>query len=93
MTNLLRDSPALATPVNSCYPLPLNATSPGWRGPYLTDNATDPWGNAYLVNAGDFETSTDGVWVISAGPNGIIETGAGATAIASGVDDIGVMIK
>jgi type II secretory pathway pseudopilin PulG len=91
MTTLLRDNPASAAPANNCYPLPVNATSPGWKGPYLTEASADPWGNAYIVNAADFEGSPDGVWVISAGPDGIIETGAGAKTLVK--DDIGVLIK
>ena len=91
MTRLLRDNPASAVPSNSCYPVPVNAASPGWKGPYMTEDSADPWGNAYVVNSADFEGSPDGVWVISAGPNGIIETGAGEKTIAN--DDIGVLIK
>jgi general secretion pathway protein G len=91
MSSLLRDEPANVTPPNKCYPVPINATSPGWKGPYMTENAGDPWGNAYLVNSSDFETTTDNVWVISAGPNGIIETGT-ADKTAAG-DDIGIIIR
>jgi hypothetical protein len=54
-----------------------------WNGPYLTSAITsDPWGHAYLVNA-EFlsleSTALDprlsrAVFVLSAGPNGIVET-------------------
>jgi prepilin-type N-terminal cleavage/methylation domain-containing protein len=58
----------------------------GWNGPYLSapEIPADPWGNRYMVNIRFLEASigqlySDGqvklaVWVISAGPNGIIET-------------------
>jgi general secretion pathway protein G len=93
---LLKDIPAKATPANSCYPEPTAATMTGWRGPYMTDTPADPWGNAYVVNAIDFETSTvakptDSVWVLSAGPNGMIETGSASANL--GGDDVGVKIK
>ncbi len=54
----------------------------GWRGAYLASPVpTDPWGNRYLVSLG-FEPTDDAsaggggqhLWVLSAGPNGIIET-------------------
>lgn len=34
--------------------------------------SADPWGNAYVVNTGAATQSA--IWVLSAGPNGIIET-------------------
>jgi hypothetical protein len=33
----------------------------------------DPWGNAYLVNIAAL-TSAEAVWVLSAGPDGIVQT-------------------
>jgi type II secretory pathway pseudopilin PulG len=65
-----------------------------WRGPYLQSIPADPWGNAYLVNIGKADPSLatkKAVWVISAGPNGQIETAsdtaASGTVTAAG-DDI-----
>ena len=52
----------------------------GWDGPYLTnaeaDEALDPWGHAYLIQVEETTSSGDAaaIYVISAGPNGIIET-------------------
>ena len=70
-----------------------------WRGPYLERVAQDPWGNRYLVNiknADPTDTSPNVVWVLSAGPNGKIETDpttlADAGPIAGG-DDITVRLK
>ena len=45
-----------------------------WKGPYF-DSDADPWGNMYLVNIINCKsTSMDACFVISAGPNGKIET-------------------
>ena len=83
------------------------ATSPfGWNGPYVTNTINaDPWNNRYMVNIGLMESTqgTQGasgatksaVWVISAGPNGIIETPhtqAMTVASISG-DDIGIRLQ
>lgn len=76
---------------NSCYPAAAAPTSPGWKGPYLPSNSTDPWGNAYLVNSKDFEVSGNGMWAISAGPDGIVQTGANDATLLG--DDIGVKLK
>jgi type II secretory pathway pseudopilin PulG len=38
----------------------------------VTFDAPDPWGNAYVVNTG--AQPGDRVWVLSAGPNGRIDT-------------------
>jgi type II secretory pathway pseudopilin PulG len=54
-----------------------------WRGPYLLQMPADPWGNAFLVNVakGDPALSPKkAVFVISAGPNGILETTSDALA-------------
>ncbi|MDO8835328.1 MAG: type II secretion system protein GspG [Vicinamibacterales bacterium] len=55
----------------------------GWNGPYLTkDVPGDPWGRAYLVNTAYLRglppslqrCARCAVFVLSAGPNGLIET-------------------
>jgi prepilin-type N-terminal cleavage/methylation domain-containing protein len=78
----------------------------GWNGPYVSNAiGADPWGNRYMVNIGLIDTTqgTQGVgggtksavWVISAGPNGIIETThtQAITAGALGGDDIGIRLQ
>ena len=47
-----------------------------WRGPYLpAEVGPDPWRNQYLANVGVATRDDDSaVWVLSAGPNGIVET-------------------
>jgi hypothetical protein len=71
-----------------------------WRGPYLDEYyISDPWGNAYVVNAHYFPggryngTVRHRVLVLSAGPNGTWETGFsnGQTEEVTG-DDIGTVI-
>ena len=70
-----------------------------WRGPYLEKIGEDPWGNRYLVNiknANPADSTSKVVWVLSAGPNGKIETSPNALADsgpAPGGDDIAVRIK
>jgi type II secretory pathway pseudopilin PulG len=60
-------------------------TGMGWKGPYLSAAIQDDsWGHAYVVNvfwldARDIVQDASGarlgaVWVLSAGPNGVIET-------------------
>ena len=84
-----------------------STTSPnGWNGPYLSSMInTDPWGNRYVVNielidSSAFATTRSGgmkaaVWVLSAGPNGIIETPfvQSVSGAALGGDDIGFRVQ
>lgn len=60
-----------------------SGTGHGWNGPYIGKPATgDPWGHAFLINTGFLRglpprtgrCATCAVYVISAGPNGLIET-------------------
>lgn len=60
-----------------------------WKGPYLAHTAEDPWGNAYIMNPGNFDAGGV-VWILSAGPNGSIETPLSAADLAG--DDIGILI-
>lgn len=69
---------------NGCWPQ-------RWKGPYLGTVAADPWGNAYLVNAAGFDVDGDSVWVYSAGPNGVMDSFAGA--MTTNGDDIVTRIK
>src|SRR6185369_17674015 len=69
-----------------------------WKGPYLPDASPDPWGNAYMVGVKNFDDTVAGapnavgaVWVISAGPNGTIETGINDDTLSG--DDIGIRIR
>lgn len=78
----------------------------GWNGPYLTsDIGADAWNNRYMVNVGLIDTAQgvqgaggatkSAVWVISAGPNGMIDTPYTqpvTTALVVG-DDLGTRIQ
>ena len=70
-----------------------------WRGPYLAGGmSNDPWNRPYVVNviAGHSTNATNykRLFVLSAGPNGIIDTPATATATTDITgDDIGVIIN
>jgi len=61
-----------------------------WKGPYMQQVLADPWGNAYIVNVHGYY-SAENVWVISGGPNGVIDTAVNAATPAG--DDIGVLIE
>lgn len=72
-----------------------------WKGPYVEGyDFTDPWGNAYVINVrylpGGRYTGTvrHKVFVLSAGPNGVWETGFSdaATEDITG-DDIGTVVS
>lgn len=68
-----------------------------WKGPYVPSIPADPWGNKYLVNIGKADPGVSkAVWVISAGPNGNLETAADASATSSispSGDDIIARVK
>jgi prepilin-type N-terminal cleavage/methylation domain-containing protein len=78
----------------------------GWNGPYLSSTiGADAWNNRYAVNVGLIDPTAgtqtaagatkSAVWVISAGPNGQIETAYEqpvTTALVSG-DDIAVRVQ
>ena len=71
-----------------------------WKGPYLTNFQSDPWGTRYYINVTYLQpgAANNAVWVLSAGPNNLIETNfiqpvSGATAPSLGGDDIGYRIK
>jgi general secretion pathway protein G len=68
----------------------------GFRGPYIRTVDSDPWGNKYLLNATDLERgSANHAYVLSAGPNGVVETtrdvATTANLTAGGDDIIGVI--
>ncbi len=83
------------------------AVSPfGWNGPYVSSGlGSDPWNNRYIINIGMIAVGQgamtaggvvkSAVWVLSAGPNGTIETAYSqpiTTAVLGG-DDIGQRIQ
>lgn len=67
-----------------------------WNGPYASRLPTDPWGRPYVINALYFTLASEPpipVWVLSAGPNGILETNIDTHITAPGGDDVGVRIR
>jgi prepilin-type N-terminal cleavage/methylation domain-containing protein len=64
-----------------------------WKGPYAARLGLDPWGNAYIVSIGAMEKDGSPIvtnakaWIISAGPNGVLETEPDGATL--GGDDIG----
>jgi len=67
-----------------------------FRGPYIASLDSDPWGNKYLLTASNLAGTANHAYVISAGPNGLLDTtvnqGA-AQPFAVGSDDIVSVIR
>lgn len=69
-----------------------------WGGPYLGKRGKDPWGHSYIVFLRGIKcqannpriTHSENLWVISAGPNGDLETMPSDLSAAG--DDVGVII-
>ena len=57
-----------------------------WKGPYLQGVTTDPWGHAYVVNVRGFFDAGERAMILSAGPNGVVETSPRASQ--PGGDDL-----
>ncbi len=62
-----------------------------WRGPYLQELDADPWGHKYGVWVRSYKTPPYKVWVVSAGKDGILQTGWQSAALQG--DDIGLPIE
>ena len=79
------------TPAGATYPV---AGIAAWRGPYLVDDFEDPWGRAYVLSVAGMR-GTPGVrgWVLSAGPDGQLDTDDGANQLAAGSDDLGWRLR
>jgi prepilin-type N-terminal cleavage/methylation domain-containing protein len=78
----------------------------GWNGPYLSSAlGSDPWNNRYMVNVAQIEAFQgvqnqlgvvkNAVWVLSAGPNGAVETPFSQSVLIATLagDDIGTRIQ
>lgn len=72
-----------------------------WNGPYAAGPIPlDPWGRPYLVYIPATAVVNGPIWVISAGPDGILQTLPAAQSIIAGTivanrpnDDIGIRIR
>jgi hypothetical protein len=51
-----------------------NYSAEKWKGPYLGKAVADPWGNTYLIAVKNLEKADLPVWIISAGPDGVLQT-------------------
>ncbi|MEW5984643.1 MAG: type II secretion system protein GspG [Acidobacteriota bacterium] len=61
----------------------------GWHGPYVQAGiGPDPWGRRYAINVG----GSGNILVLSAGPNGLVETAFNGNAIVPGGDDIAATV-
>lgn len=78
----------LNTDSNGCWP---NSGEGAWKGPYMAHVGSDPWGRRYILNSADFANPAAPVWVISAGPDGNLDTATANNQPAG--DDIGVRIR
>jgi general secretion pathway protein G len=78
-------SGAIMNDVEECYNADL------FKGPYLPVVTADPWGNAYILSASNFDMNGTAAFVFSAGPNGTIETPVFALSPLG--DDIGIRVK
>jgi general secretion pathway protein G len=80
------------TSMNSSNTFPKAA----FRGPYVGSLDSDPWGNRYILTASDLAGSTNHAYMISAGPNGVLDTTMDQTATGQftvGLDDVVAVIK
>ncbi|MCP3979496.1 MAG: prepilin-type N-terminal cleavage/methylation domain-containing protein [bacterium] len=65
-----------------------------WRGPYIAKDPADPWGRAYVLAVSGFRNQVGARgWILSAGPNGVLETDDGDTEIAASSDDLGWRLR
>jgi type II secretory pathway pseudopilin PulG len=84
------------TPAGSlanAWPVPTSLDSGGWRGAYLpTVPATDPWGHRYAINVRYLGTRND-VLVLSAGPDGLVQTPYEGSGLLPGGDDRAVLVR
>jgi Type II secretion system (T2SS), protein G len=60
-----------------------------WRGPYLAAVPIDPWGRAYVAFP-PTPQAAGAIVIVSAGPDGVLDTSAGATAFSR--DDLGLVL-
>ncbi len=63
---------------------------PGYDGPYLMFGGSDSWGRSIVAHVGGFE-SDETTWILSAGPDGILETQPSDREPRG--DDIGVILE
>jgi hypothetical protein len=89
--HLVTNEPA-GNPSNA-WRLPTSLEGFGWRGSYLNHEiGADPWGRRFAVNVKSLSGRNE-VIVLSAGPNGVVETGFEGQGLTGGGDDVVVLVK
>lgn len=73
---------------------------PRWNGPYASVLPLDPWGRPYLVYVPAIASGNLApIWIVSAGPDGMMNSTPTATSIVNGIDngvtndDIGIRLR
>jgi prepilin-type N-terminal cleavage/methylation domain-containing protein len=96
--HLVADRPGNQAAAALIYPRAVGEFS--WRGPYMQAIPADPWGNRYMVNIGNIApANANAVWVISSGPDGIMQTAINTAIPAAGTvfnplgDDVAYRLK
>jgi hypothetical protein len=66
----------------------------GWRGAYLQDPiAADPWGHRYQVNVGALRSRHFDTVVLSAGPDGIVQSPFEYDGLSTAGDDVVAVVS
>lgn len=75
------------------YPASTGMFERGWRGAYLQDPVSvDPWGTRYAVNVANMRHPSNDTIVLSAGPDGRVETPFAADGVGTRGDDVTAVI-
>lgn len=78
---------------SNAWRLPTSSEGFGWRGAYLNHEVgADPWGRRFAVNVQSLVGRNE-VIVLSAGPNGLIETPFEGQGLTGGGDDVVTLVK
>ena len=92
LNNYLMENQPAGNSANA-WALPRGTDSSGWRGSYLAGAASrDPWGHRYAINVQYLGTRND-VIVLSAGPDGLIDTPFTSRGVLPGGDDRYVLVR
>ena len=86
------------TPLALCYAKVDNPSVSAWAGPYLAqESGTDPWGKSYIIYLDKLKSTSAAPrwgWVISAGPDGYLDTDVTSSTVTTPAnDDVGVRIS
>lgn len=79
---------------NAEYPSLDPRARTGWRGAYLQDPvSSDPWGHRYEVNVGALRSHHFDTVVLSAGPDGVVQSAFERDGLLSRGDDIVAIVS